>query len=132
MKLVVFDLDRTLASTFDIDEECFVQALVQSLGIEKPNTNWLEYEHVTDSGVVREAFATTFGRLPSTTEVLRFVECFVELLTHRYQKENHRFREVPGAASLLRRLKGNSEWRAAIATGSWERSARFKMKRQNR
>jgi phosphoglycolate phosphatase-like HAD superfamily hydrolase len=29
MNLVVFDLDGTLASTFDVDEDCFVQALIQ-------------------------------------------------------------------------------------------------------
>ena len=131
MKLVVFDLDGTLASTFDVDEECFVQALGQSLGIESPNTNWLEYEHVSDSGVVLEAFAKTFGRVPSATEVSKFVECFVGLLSQRYRTDHHRFREIPGAGSLIHGLKRHSQWRIAIATGSWERSARFKMKMAN-
>src|SRR6266508_3075959 len=128
MKLVVFDLDGTLASTNAVDEECFVQAFEQSLGIGTLNTNWPEYQHVTDSGVVREAFANAFSRAPSSAEISKFVECFVGLLNQRYRTSNDRFGEVPGAASLIRALRGNSRWAVAIATGSWERSARFKIK----
>jgi phosphoglycolate phosphatase-like HAD superfamily hydrolase len=131
MNLVVFDLDGTLASTFDVDEECFVRALIESLGIESPNTNWMEYEHVTDSGVVREAFTRTFGRAPNAPEESRFIECFVGLLSDRYVSSTQRFGEIPGAASLIRGLKNNSEWGIAIATGGWERSARLKMRVAN-
>ncbi len=127
MKLVVFDLDGTLTSTVAVDEECFMQAFEQSLGIETLNTNWSEYQHVTDSGVVREAFAKAFGRAPSSTEISRFVESFVRLLNQYYSASSNRFGEVPGAASLIRGLRADSRWAVAIATGSWERSARFKI-----
>ena len=128
MKLVIFDLDGTLTKTFAIDEQCFVQAFADALGINAVNRNWSEYEHVTDSGVLQEVFRKSLGRAPEASEVAAFVQCFVGSLNHHYCKSIDDFGEVPGAASMLVTLKENSDWGAAIATGSWERSARFKMK----
>jgi phosphoglycolate phosphatase-like HAD superfamily hydrolase len=127
MKLAVFDLDGTLASTFAVDVECFVQAFRDALGIDRMNTVWTDYKHVTDSGVTSEAFVTAYRRAPSHDEISRLVECFVALLEERARTSNHRFGEIPGASEFLRRLRESSEWAIAIATGSWERSARFKI-----
>jgi phosphoglycolate phosphatase-like HAD superfamily hydrolase len=128
MKLVVFDLDGTLARTNAVDEECFVQAFSDSLGIYPLNTNWPEYEHITDSGVIREAYANSFGRDPNPIEISNFVECFLALLNERHRTNADLFAEIPGASSLLAALRRHAQWRVAIATGSWERSARFKIK----
>lgn len=105
MKLAVFDVDGTLTSTFAVDEECFAQAFGQSLGIDTLNTNWWEYEHVTDSGILGEAFSQAFGRAPSSTEIARFIESFVDLLSQHYRASNDRFGEIPGAGSLIRGLR---------------------------
>jgi phosphoglycolate phosphatase-like HAD superfamily hydrolase len=128
MKLAVFDLDGTLTRTFQVDGACYVQAFADSLGIHAVNSEWSTYEHVTDSGVMSEIFATTFGRCPDAAEVSSFIECFVGLLNECYRINPERFGEIPGAASLVTRLGEGSEWGVAIATGSWERSARFKIK----
>ena len=128
MKLVIFDLDSTLTKTFAIDEQCFVQAFADALGINAVNRNWSEYEHVTDSGVLQEVFRKSLGRAPEASEVSAFVQCFVGSLNHHYCKSIDDFGEVPGTASMLVTLKENSDWGAAIATGSWEQSARFKMR----
>ena len=128
MKLVVFDLDGTLTKTFAVDEQCFVQAFADALGLNEVNKNWSEYEHVTDSGVIQEIFTNSFGRAPDPKEVSKFVDCFVGLLSHQYSKSVDRFGEVPGAAAMLVNLEKNSHWGAAIATGGWQRSAMFKMK----
>jgi phosphoglycolate phosphatase-like HAD superfamily hydrolase len=128
MKLVIFDLDGTLASTVAVDEECFVQAYAYSFGIDTLNRNWLDYQHVTDSGVIRESFANSFGRVPEPDEISKFIERFVGLLNDRFCKSVDLFGEVPGAASLLVSLRQDTQWGVAIATGCWERSARFKMK----
>lgn len=124
MKLAVFDLDGTLTKTFAVDGDCFLQAFVDALGIDHVNSNWAEYEHVTDSGVTNEVFARKFGRLPEPTEVSRFIDRFVESLQVRGNEGE--VGEVPGATALLESFRAPSDWRPAIATGGWQRSARLK------
>jgi phosphoglycolate phosphatase-like HAD superfamily hydrolase len=128
VKLAVFDLDGTLANTFAVDVECFVEACRVALGLERINTVWTDYKHVTDSGVVGEAFERAFNRAPTHAEVLGFVECFVGLLEERARTSDHHFGEIPGASVFLRRLR-SSDWAIAIATGSWEQCARFKIRK---
>jgi phosphoglycolate phosphatase-like HAD superfamily hydrolase len=126
MNLVVFDLDGTLTQTFAVDGDCYLQAFADSLGMNGVNDNWSDYEHVTDLGVMQEVFRARLGRAPHSAEVTGFVECFVELLRDRYQGAPGAFGEVPGAAAFVARLR-QSRWAVAIATGGWERSARFKI-----
>jgi phosphoglycolate phosphatase-like HAD superfamily hydrolase len=127
MKLVVFDLDGTLTTTFAVDVQCFVQAFSIALGIHDVNTNWAGYRYVTDSGVVLEAFRNAYGRDPDPSEVSRFIDCFVSLLTEAYSTGTDSFGEIAGARGFLAYLQQHSQWCAAIATGGWKGSARFKM-----
>ena len=127
MNLAVFDLDGTLTTTFAVDVQCFVQAFRIALNIERLNTNWTEYHDVTDSGLVLEAFNNSYGRDPEHAEVSRFIECFLSLLTEAHSNNTDSFGQIPGAAAFLTHLQQHRHWCAAIATGSWERCARFKM-----
>lgn len=54
------------------------------------------------------------------------MDCFVGLLRGRYESAANAFGEIPGATAFLARLR-HAKWGVAIATGGWERSARFKM-----
>jgi len=127
MNLALFDLDGTLTRTNEVDEHCFVQAFADTLGIHELNTNWSEYEHVTDLGCLQQAFLTAFNRPITTSETSKFVACFVDLLTQRQLHNAAMFQEIAGAASMVARLRQNSGWAVAIATGCWQRSARFKI-----
>ena len=127
MKLAVFDLDGTLTRTNEVDTQCFVQAFADALGIYELNTNWSEYEHVTDLGCLQQAFLTRFNRPITTSETLRFVDCFLDLLTKRQLHDSASFQEIAGAGSMVARLRQDSGWAVAIATGCWQRSARFKI-----
>jgi phosphoglycolate phosphatase-like HAD superfamily hydrolase len=127
MKLVVFDLDGTLTMTNAVDSECFIQALRVAFGLNAINENWAEYECVTDLGVIVELFKGNFDRQPDPAELSSFVECFVSFLRQAHTASPDGFAQVPGAAALLNRFQQNGEWGAAIATGCWEDSARFKM-----
>jgi phosphoglycolate phosphatase-like HAD superfamily hydrolase len=129
MKLLVCDLDGTLTSTFAVDEECFVQAFADVFNVRDLNTNWMEYEHVTDMGVLQQIFQSRFQRTVRPNDIMRFAECFVGLLDERYASSGDHFGEIPGAALLLTKLTGHSEWRVAIATGSLRASATFKMRK---
>lgn len=128
MKLVVFDLDGTLAGTSAIDEACFVQAFADTLNIHRLSTNWLDYDHATDSAVTTQAFVKHFAREPHSTEIARVVERFVELLSRHHDLNSGWFAEIPGASAFLTALQQNSEWGIALATGGWKRSAEFKIR----
>jgi phosphoglycolate phosphatase-like HAD superfamily hydrolase len=126
MKLAVFDLDGTLTQTNAVDDICFILAFADA-GIDDLNDDWSEYQNITDSGVTHEAFLNRMGRTPTAEEVLRIVDRFVELLREHYASDAGRFRQTPGAASFLLNLQKSSQWRVAIATGCWSRSAQFKI-----
>ena len=44
MNLVVFDIDGTLLRTSGVDDECYAQALRETLGIEGISTDWGAYD----------------------------------------------------------------------------------------
>jgi len=127
MKLAVFDLDGTLTATNAVDDACFVRALRIVFDIDLINTNWTAYSHVTDASVMAVAFGEKHDRDPEPAEISRFIECFVALLNEECPNRPDLFGEIPGAVAFLAAIRQHSEWRAAIATGGWERSARFKM-----
>ncbi|MGH7457378.1 MAG: HAD family hydrolase, partial [bacterium] len=127
MKLAIFDIDGTLTQTNHVDSICFVQALADEFGIDAIDTNWANYPHTTDSGIMRHIFLERFARLPSTQERARFRRRFVNLLEAARAKAPESFHEVPGATAALQRLRANADWVVAIATGGWRVSALFKL-----
>jgi phosphoglycolate phosphatase-like HAD superfamily hydrolase len=129
MKLVVFDFDGTLARTDGVDGECFIQAFDDALQIRNFSTQWTDYEHVTDEGVTRQIFVELFGRHPHTEEKEKILDHFLGLLNARCASNSLDFLEVPGASSLVNRLRDGGEWGVALATGAWRRSVEFKTQR---
>src|SRR4051812_18548217 len=128
MKLVVFDLDGTLTATSVVDETCFVQAFANALNIHHLSTNWLDYDHATDSAVASQAFLKQFGREPESHEISKVVEQFVVLLRRHHELDSDRYAEIPGASAFLATLQKNPDWSIALATGGWKRSAQFKIR----
>src|SRR5947208_3271372 len=80
MQLVIFDLDGTLTQTTSVDAECYVRALADEAGIERINTRWSDYVHVTDSGITEQIFLEHRGRAPTPDELARLQRRFVTLL----------------------------------------------------
>src|SRR6267143_2402639 len=128
MKLVVFDLDGTLARTSAVDAECYARALVDTLGIQGVETDWNRYEHVTDEGILAQLFMEHFGRVPVARERERILDRFVDLLADRWAANPTEFAEVPGAGSMVAHLLDEAVWTVALATGGWRRSAEFKIR----
>jgi phosphoglycolate phosphatase-like HAD superfamily hydrolase len=129
MKLAVFDIDGTLTNTNSVDDDCFVAALADAHAIAGISTNWNEYPHTTDSGIMLQIFQERFGRSPSSNELLEFKRCFVRLLEKRHQSASKLFDEIPGAASALDLLRQKqSGWAVSVATGCWRESALMKLR----
>lgn len=131
MHLVIFDIDGTLTNTEQIDEDCFVRALALEFGIFDINTNWVEYKHITDSGITQQIFIEKLGRFPSDEELIRVKRCFVSLLQEAFIDNQDLFSEIPGSRNVLAQLQLDSEWCVAIATGGWGESAKLKLQKAN-
>lgn len=128
MKLAIFDIDGTLTDTNDVDDACFAKALRESLGITGISTDWAEYPHTTDSGITQFIFQERFKRNPAAEELRRFKSCFVDLLNAERRSDASNFTAITGASSALERLRRDSNWAVAIATGSWRDAALLKLK----
>ena len=131
MKLAIFDIDGTLVNTNEIDTTCFLDAFIQEFGISDINSNWSEYSAVTDSAISKQIFQTKLQRNPSENELLRLENRFVKLLAKAEQKNLGLFTPISGALNMFDRLKLESDWKIAIATGGWQTSALFKLQTAN-
>ena len=125
MNLVIFDVDGTLIDSVGVDDRCFVQAFDDALGIRVAQTNWLEYQYQTDSGLALEIFCRHRGRRPTTVEVAVLENRFFVLLSRAIQTEP--VAQKTGASRILDKLARRERWCPAIATGGWERTARLKL-----
>jgi phosphoglycolate phosphatase-like HAD superfamily hydrolase len=128
MKLAIFDIDGTLTNTNSVDNECFVRALAEAHAITEIDTDWAAYPHTTDSGITQHVFQERFGRNPDETELSKFKSCFVNMLSKQCQSNSSSFAEIAGASIALNKLKRESDWSVAIATGCWRESALLKLR----
>lgn len=127
MKLIIFDIDGTLTKTNDVDTECFVQTFKDVFEITQINTNWSTYGHTTDSGITLQIFHEQFDRAPSEEDLSKLQHHFVELLNQRYSTNPEMFTEIPGASVILQKISSLPDWKIALATGGWRRSALMKL-----
>ncbi len=127
MNLAVFDIDGTLLRSVELDDTCFVRALAEVLGIEGVASDWTRYQHPTDSGLTREIVRRHAGRDPTDEEIELVCQRCCQLLRRVVLRSRSAIREVAGAARLLSRLRHDGEWRAAIASGSWQATAQIKL-----
>lgn len=127
MNLAIFDIDGTLTETDHVDDICFLQALADAHGITDVSTDWAGYPHTTDSAILSYVFQEHLNRPPDQSKLQKFKACFVSLLDDYRARDSSLFAEIAGAASMLRRLNQEPEWRVAIASGGWCVSATLKL-----
>jgi phosphoglycolate phosphatase-like HAD superfamily hydrolase len=129
--LVIFDIDGTLVDTNRVDEDCFVRAFAQTFGISLIKTNWVDYPHVTDSGITYQIFQEQWNRTPSDEELTKFKKCFCNLLNEAFHEHPNSLAEISGALKVFNELKQDGDWQVAIATGGWRNSALLKLEKAN-
>ncbi len=125
MKIVVFDIDGTLTETIGVDNRLFAAALRRVLDLSS-EPDLFEFDDVTDSGTVRGLCARHSTR-PCHEVEAEVEELFLELLEDAVTAEPEAFQPVPGARTVMERIR-NAGWIPAMATGSWKRSAVLKLR----
>ncbi len=124
MKVVIFDIDGTLTQTNAVDSECFIQSVREVLGVEHFETNWSQYQFVTDSGVAQEISQRYCDRPMSGALTKAFRENLVNGL--RGQPKSI-FQAIPGAIDFINILVESPDFAVALTTGAHEASARYKL-----
>lgn len=124
MKAIIFDIDGTLTQTTEVDSRCFVQAVQEVLGVQEFDTEWSNYQFVTDSGVAQEISQRYCDRPMSGSLTKAFHERLVTLLK---EQERESFMEVPGAIEFLKRLQASPDYAVSLATGAHRESALYKL-----
>ena len=127
MNLIVFDIDGTLLRSNEADESCIRSALHEEFGFTDISTDWGSYRHSTDSGILNELFERKRGHEPSVQDIHYFQDRFIDHLDIFYTRRNSKPEFVPGSDEVVKILNASSDFRVAIATGGWQRSAQFKL-----
>lgn len=122
----MFDLDGTLTDTNAVDDECYRRAIAGVLRMDPGGIEWTSAPDVTDSAIASWLYSQRQGGPPSSAEIDRFLGQFLAELRAEHLRSPTRFRPIAGAIGVFEYLR-NSGWQVAIATGGWERSARFKL-----
>jgi len=127
MNLAIFDIDGTLTNTNEVDQACFLKAWKDLFRITDVPTDWSKYRYSTDSGIADELFEKY--HLKTSNDIEHFRNYFVECLRKAHREDPSSFIEVKGASNLIDRLRLHPDWKLAIATGAWKKSAEFKLER---
>lgn len=126
MKLVMFDMDGTLTDSFALDENCYVLAIEQALGLNQVVTEWESYTHTSASFCLDEIVRRNRGTPPSPAESRAVQARMVQLMGEITTRTRRATGEIPGAADCLRALLA-AGYAVAIASGDWESTARHKL-----
>lgn len=124
-QLAVFDVDGTLTDTNAVDDECYLDAVADGLGLDRHSLDWSAAPHITDSGLLRWLAEQHAAPLEASHESAVLTR-FVELLNQQLASSPARFRPIRGAVTVRAGLERRG-WQIALATGGWEPSARLKL-----
>ena len=124
MHLVMFDIDGTLIESYDIDEQCFLAAVDEVLGIQI-DSRWERYPHVTDAGILDEILSQPSFQPDRVVLETQIKASFMQNLT--LYLESNSVEPIAGASEFLAHLKQREDVVLAIATGGWYESATIKL-----
>jgi phosphoglycolate phosphatase-like HAD superfamily hydrolase len=131
MRLVIFDIDGTLTQTSLIDERCFQRTYSELLEVHDILSALETCPHISDTGLTRHIYQTSFGRAPAAHEEAAICERVVYWLEEHHRLDRSHFVEVVGAGTMLEQLAAKHDWAIAVATGCWRASAEMKLRAAN-
>lgn len=129
--LIIFDVDGTLINSMPIDAKCFVDSLSKDFGIKDINQDWSIYKKVTDSGIFEEIYESAFNKKPSTDDFKKHEDSFFKVLKNEIEANLNPILEISGAKEMLNSLQNKSNYYISIATGTYFKTAMYKLKQIN-
>ncbi|MBN3572464.1 MAG: HAD hydrolase-like protein [Vibrio sp.] len=121
---VMLDIDGTLLQSYEMDEQCFVDAVRETTGLEI-STDWGSYPFVTDRGILK-TFIQEQGLKYSLAELESIVKpIFIRNVQQSVARSPAQ--EVSGAKKFVSYLLDSDEYVVSIATGGWGETAKIKL-----
>lgn len=120
---VIFDIDGTLVDSTEFEGRLYVAAVVGELGPVSIRSSWGDYEHVTDSGILRQICRE--NGLDAAGCEGRVRARFGELVSEHLRRQGS-CEPLPGAQRLFDELCTLGV-QIGIATGGWGHTARMKL-----
>lgn len=119
--LIVFDIDGTLAHSEMQHQSAYIKAL-EVMGMSNINTNWIEYQHITDSHIFKINYQRFFNRTANANELEHFdAILFQKILTEKS------ITEIIGAKKLIEQVTNSASFDHVFATGSMQQAAFYKL-----
>ncbi|HWP81126.1 MAG TPA: HAD hydrolase-like protein [Bacteroidota bacterium] len=128
MRLAIFDIDDTLTDTAFVDRECFAQTFFDRYSVRDFPNDGRHFSHYTDPAIFSQIYEERFNSPLAVSELQRLQNHYLAILRAMAKIWPQLFRQIPGASTSLAHLQQHSDWRIAIATGSWEEAAHTKLK----
>lgn len=127
MIVYILDIDGTLMPSNEVDNECYWQAVDTVYGPGVGTLGLDGFEHVTDAGILGQWVEERTGCTPTDGDTAQVKKRFLELLRHKSVSRPDAFQPLPGVSRWLEMIREDSGSLAAIATGGWSHTARFKL-----
>lgn len=129
--LAIFDIDGTLIRSTHIDDECFSIAMDRVLGIRGFDTDWANYTHSTDDGLILE-IAERYGRFtPSPRQIDDAkAEFFAQLrraVAAAIAGATSPCTQIDGVARMLDAVRSRVGWGIGISSGTSPEAAAIKL-----
>ena len=103
---VIFDIDGTLVDSTEFEGRLYVAAVLEVLGRVSIRSNWSDYEHVSDSGILRQICHEN-GLSASRCE-RRVRARFGELVSEHLRQQGS-CQPLPGALRLFDELRNTPD-----------------------
>lgn len=129
--LAIFDIDGTLIRSTHIDDECFTIALDRVLGIRGFDTDWANYTHSTDDGLILE-IAERYGRFTPSPQQIddAKAEFFAQLrraVAAAIAGATSPCTQIDGVARMLDAVRSRAGWSVGISSGTSAEAAAIKL-----
>jgi phosphoglycolate phosphatase-like HAD superfamily hydrolase len=121
---VIFDIDGTLVDSAEFDGRLYVAAVREVLGDVSIRPSWGDYQHVTDSGILRRICQDNGLDVSGCEHLVK--ARFGELVSEHLRRTGS-CNPLPGALRLFDELCDTVGVHVGIATGGWGHTARVKL-----